>query len=244
MKFKCLVVVLVCLNTLSALAANKKAASESMELVPTFWAAFMRGNVVVNGQKADIQRDTWDYYKDLSMGGSLELALRNRSMVVIGSVDYFDNISSDVITGGQEGRLETSEMIGCIAIGYPFAPPGGKTTFDALFGFQWQEMENQLTVNGTKNRSKTDIYDSVIMFRIKTQLGGKLFLNVPLSFGLSYLGESDFVYDAGLQLVYQFTKTFDARAGYRISGYDYQEDANNKWDYYQQGYTLGLGLTF
>lgn len=243
MKLKFIVLGLLCLNTFSALAAGKKS-NESLELAASAWGGFMRGNVVVNGQKADVQRDTWDYFEDLSVGGSLELALRNSSMVLIGSVDYFDTISSDVISGGQPGTLDSSEIVGCIAVGYPFAPVGGKTTFDALFGFQWQEVENQLTVNGKKNSSKVEVYDPVVMLRIKTQLGGKLFLNVPLSFGLSYLGESDFVYDAGLQLLYQLTNTFDVRAGYRISGYDYQEDANNKWDYYVQGYTLGIGMTF
>ena len=225
-------------------AAGKPAPKETMELVPTFWAAFMRGNVVVNGRKADIQRDTWDYFDDLAMGGSAEVALRNSSMVVIGSVDYFDNISSDVVSGGQPGTLETTDMVGCLAVGIPFAPPGGATTFDALVGLQWQKMENELKVNGVVSRGKADIYDPVIMFRIKTKFGKKLFVNIPLSFGVGYLGESEFVYDAGLQLVYQLNKAFDVRAGYRISGSDYQDSDNEKWDTYVQGYTLGLGMTF
>lgn len=205
----------------------------------------MRGDVVVNGQKAVIHRDTWDYYQDLSVGGSLELVLRNQSMVVLGAIDYFDGMSSDVTVGSQTGTLETSEMIGVIAAGYPFAPPGGKTTFDALFGLQWQQMENDLKVDGgNKQSAKADVLDPVVMVRIKTQLGGKLFINIPLSLGVSYLGDSELVYDAGMQLLYRLTDTFDVRAGYRISSFDYQEDANQKWDYYQQGYTLGLGMTF
>jgi hypothetical protein len=241
MKIKILVLVMLCMHSFAA----KKAAKESMELVPTYWAAFMRGDVMVNGSKVGINRDTWDYYSDLAPGGSLELALRNSSMVVLGYVDYLDGISSDVSSGSQSGTLKTTEIVGCLAVGYPFAPPGGKTTFDALVGLQGVRMENELKLNGSSpESSSTDVYDPVVMFRIKTQLGNKLYINIPLSFGVSFLGDSEMVYDAGLQLMYQFTKTFDVRAGYRISGSDYQEDANNKWDSYVQGYTLGLGMTF
>lgn len=244
MKLKFIIAVMLCLSSLSALAAAKKSA-ESMELVPSVWGAFMRGDVVVNGKKAEVHRDTWDYYKDLSVGGSLELALRNQSMVVVGAIDYFDDISSAVTVGSQAGTLETSEMVGVIAVGYPFAPVGEKTTFDALFGLQWQQMKNNLKLDGGDTESaKTEVYDPVVMVRIKTQLGSKLYINIPLSFGLSYLGDSEMVYDAGVQLLYQFTDTFDVRAGYRVSSFDYQEDANQKWDYYVQGYTLGLGVTF
>ena len=61
----------------------------------------MRGVVVVDGQEAKIQRDAGDIYGDLSYGGSLELVLRNRSMVMLGSFDYFDSFSSDVTVNGQ-----------------------------------------------------------------------------------------------------------------------------------------------
>lgn len=243
MKIKLVVSVVVCMSVFSAGAAVQS--GEAMELSASVWAAFMRGNMVVNGQKAEVHRDTWDYYKDLSVGGSLELGLRNQSMVVLGAVDYFDGMSSDITVGSQAGTLETSEMVGVLAVGYPFSPVGGNTTFDALVGLQWQQVENDLKMTGGgKQSAKTDVLDPVLMVRIKTQLGNKLFIGIPLSIGVSYLGESDMIYDAGLQLQYQLTDTFDIRAGYRISSFDYQEDANQKWDYYVQGYTLGLGLTF
>lgn len=242
MKIKILIVFLVCISSLSARAAAKS--GEALELTASAWGAFMRGDVVVNGQKVAVQRETWDYYSDLAVGGSLELALRNSSMVLMGYFDYFDNISSDVSAGSQKGTLETSEMVGCIAVGYPLAPIGGPTTFDLLVGLQGLRMENELKINGTKQTSSTDVYDPVFMLRFKTQLGNKLYVSLPVTFGLSYLGDSELVYDVGLQLLYQLTDTFDVRGGYRISGFDYQEDNSNKWDYYVQGYTLGVGMTF
>lgn len=241
MKLKFILAVMLCLNALSAGAAN----NESMELVPSVWAAWMRGNVVVNGQNAKIIRESEDYFDNLALGGSLEFVLRNNKMVLLGSVDYFDNISSDVMVGSQRGTLETSEIIGCVAVGYPFVPASGNMTFDFLVGLQGLRMDNVLKLSGSGSESSsTDVYDPVMMLRIKLLLGSKLYLNVPLAFGVSYLGESELFYDAGVQLLYKVSDTFDVRAGYRISGYDYQDDANNKWDFYQQGYTLGLGATF
>jgi len=216
-----------------------------MELVPSVWAAWMRGNVVVNGQQANIIRESGDYFDNLSLGGSVELVLRNNKMVILGSVDYFDNIESDVMVVDQPGTLETSEIIGCIAIGYPLAPPSRKMNIDALVGLQGMRMDNELKLIGSESQSgSTDVYDLVMMLRIKLLLANKLYLNIPLSLGGPYLGESDLVYDAGAQLLYKLTDKFDIRAGYRISGYDYQGNANNKWEFYQQGYTLGLGILF
>jgi hypothetical protein len=241
MNLKILVVVMLCLNALSAGAAK----NESMELVPSVWGAWMRGNVVVNGQNAKIGREADNYFEDLSLGGSAELILRNKKMVLLGSVDYFDNILSDVTVGSKTGTLETTEIIGCIAIGYPLAPPSRKMNFDLLVGLQGLRMDNALKLDGdSPENARTDVFDTVMMLRIKMMLGNKLYLNIPLSLGGIYLGESELVYDVGAQLLYKVTDKFDVRAGYRISGYEYQEDANNKWDFYQQGFTLGLGIAF
>lgn len=240
MKAKMVLVALLGLNALSAVAAE----TEGMELSGNAWAAWMRGNMVVNGQYAQVVRDSGNYFEDLSVGGTLELALRNNKMVLLGYVDYFDPISSDVMVGNQAGTLDTSEILGCIAVGYPLAPPGGKSTFDIFIGFQGMRVDNELWVGGGVQNASTDVYDSVLMLRSKMQLGTKFYLYIPLSFGLSFMGESELVYDAGLQLSFQATKNLDVRAGYRISGFKYQEDTLNHWDFYQQGYTLGLGLTF
>jgi len=231
------------LLALCACSANA-AETEGMELSANAWAAWMRGDVTVNGQSARIVRDSDNYFEDLSVGGTLELSLRNSKMVLMGYVDYFDPLASDVVVANQPGTLDTAEIVGCIAVGVPLAPPGGKSTFDVLAGLQGVRMENELMVGGATQNASTDVFDPVIMLRAKMQLGNKLYLYIPLSFGLSYVGDSELVYDAGLQVLFQATKSLDVRAGYRISGFDYREDANNKWNFYQQGYTLGLGLTF
>jgi hypothetical protein len=241
MKMKILVVGILCLNTLSAVAAAKKG-DESMELAPSVWAAWMRGSIVVDGQKAEVARDADDYFSNLNYGYSVELMLRNTKMVLLGFVDYFDPISSDVTVSGQEGALDSSEIIGCIAVGYPLG--SGTSTVDILVGLQTLRLDNELKISGGASYSgSTDIYDAVLMLRVKKELFSNFYINIPLSIGGTYLSDSEFVYDAGVQLLYQFGENFDVRAGYRISGYDFSEDANAT-DFYQQGYTLGLGITF
>ncbi|MDF7799685.1 hypothetical protein P4C99_09420 [Pontiellaceae bacterium B1224] len=239
MKIKILLLVMLCVN---AFAAQKKASSEELEFVVSGWAAWMRGAVIVNGQKAKVHRDSEDYFNDLNYGGSGELILRNSSMVLLGAVDYFDNISSDVTVNGQQGSLDSSELIGCIAVGYPLG--SGYSTMDFFIGLQTLRMDNTLQVTGsTKQSQSTDIYDVVFMMRLKQELFSNCYLNIPLSLGGGYLSDSEFVYDVAVQLMYQFGDSFDVRAGYRISGYDFSEDASAT-DFYQQGYTLGLGMTF
>ena len=238
MKIKLLLAAILCLNALSAVAA----ANEGLNLVPSVWAAWMRGSMNVDGQTAEVARDADDYFDNLNYGYSLELVLRNNQMVLLGFVDYFDPLSSDVTVGSEEGTLDSSEIIGCIAIGYPLG--SGKSTLDVLVGFQTLRLDNELRLSGgTSYRDSSVVYDAMVLVRIKQELFSNLFLNIPLSIGGTYLSDSEFVYDAGVQLLYQFTDNIDVRVGYRISGYDFSEDANNK-DFYQQGYTLGLGITF
>jgi hypothetical protein len=231
----------VSLLGLSALSFGATA-SDSLDMAVSGWAGWMRGNVVVNGQNAKIHRDAEDYFGDLNYGGSAELSIKNSSMVLLGSVDYFDSISSDITVGSQAGTLESSEIIGCIAVGYPMG--SGTTTFDVLVGLQILDMDNKLELNGSSpQRESEDAYDVVLMVRYKQELFSSFYINVPLSIGGSYLSDSEFVYDAAVQFLYMFGDSFDVRAGYRISGYDFSDKAGAT-DFYQQGYTLGIGMTF
>lgn len=239
MKIKFILAGLLCLNALSAAAAAKK---EEMILVPSAWAAWMRGSMNVDGQQANIVRESDDYFGNMDYGFSGELVLRNNQMVLLGFVDYFDSVSSDVTVGSQKGTLDSSEIIGCIAIGQPLS--SGKSTVDILVGLQTLRLDNVLAISGGPSYSDhTVVYDVVLMLRIKQELLSNLYLNIPLSIGGLYLGDSEFVYDAGVQLLYQLTDKFDVRAGYRIAGYDLSEGSGST-DFYQQGYTLGLGIVF
>lgn len=238
MKIKFLLAAMLCLNTFYGVAT----ANESMDLVPSVWAAWMRGSMNVEGQKAEVVREADDYFGNLNYGYSLELALRNSQMVLLGFVDYFDPLTSEVTVGGAPGTLDSSEIIGCIAVGYPMG--SGTSTMDFLIGIQTLRLENELKMTGGASYSdSTDIYDAVLMLRIKQELFSNLYINIPLSIGGGYLSDSEFVYDAGVQLLYQFGNTIDLRVGYRISGFDFSEDADAT-DFYQQGYTAGVGITF
>lgn len=240
MKIKIVVAVLLCMNALSMRAAAQ--GGESMDLVPSVWAAWMRGSMNVDGQQAKVVRKGDDYFENLDYGYSLELSLRNSQMVLLGFVDYFDPLTSEVTVDGAPGTLESSEIIGGLAVGYPMG--SGTSTLDVLFGFQTLRLDNDLYITGGASYSdSSDIYDAVVMVRIKQQLFSNLYVHIPLSMGGTYLSDSQFVYDAGIQLLYKFGKTIDLRAGYRITGFDFSDDADAT-DFYQQGYTAGVGITF
>lgn len=235
MKTKILLALILGLNIPAAFA------QESMGVAASGWAGWMRGDVVVDGQTAKVQRDSDNYFDDLDYAYALELTLRNSSMVVLGSFDYYDSISSEVTVNGASGSLDSSENIYCLALGYPMG--SGSTTFDFLVGLQVLDMENKLNVGGTISKDDATMYDAVAMVRYQQELFSGFYLNIPLSIGGGYLSDSQFVYDAGLQLMYQFGSSFDVRVGYRISGYDFSEDTPAS-DFYQQGYTATLGITF
>ena len=238
MKIKFLIASMVCVGTFLSVAE----AAEEMSLTPSVWAGWMRGSMTVDGQKAKVSRASDEYFSDLDIGYSGELILRNDEMVVLGFIDYFDPMSANVKVGGQKGELDSSQLIGGLAIGYPFG--SGSSTFDVLVGLQTVQLDNDLEMFGGATYSeKEEVYDAVLMVRIKQELFSNFFINIPLTIGGGYLSESEFVYDAGVQLLYQFGDSLDVRAGYRIAGYDFG-DSSDSTDFYQQGYTLGLGLNF
>ncbi|VGO17319.1 hypothetical protein PDESU_05915 [Pontiella desulfatans] len=229
---------MLCLNAFSAVAAT----GEKMELVPSVWVGWMRGNMNVQGQEAKVVRASDDYFGDLDYGFSAELVLRNQQMVLLGLVDYIETISSEVKVGNEKGTLDSSEIVGCIALGYPLG--SGKSTVDFLIGLQTLRLDNDLKLAGGDAYSDgPTVYDVMWMLRIKQELFSNFYLNVPLAIGGTYLSDSEFVYDAGVQLLYQVNGKIDVRAGYRITGYDFSEDADST-DFYQQGYTLGVGIIF
>ncbi|WP_372808936.1 hypothetical protein [Pontiella sp.] len=237
MKTKKILAAILCLNAFSAVAET----TDEMELAASVWGAWMRGSVNVDGQQAKVERSAINYI-DMDYGYSLELALRNSKLVLLGYLDYFDPISSDVSVGLKEGTLDSSELNGGIAIGFPMG--SGNSTLDFLIGLQMLRMDNDLDLKGGSSYSESaNVYDAVLMMRYKQELFSNLYLNIPLLIGGTYLSDSEFVYDAGVQLLYQLGTTLDIRAGYRISGYDFDED-EDATDFYQQGYTLGIGLTF
>jgi hypothetical protein len=120
----------------------------------------------------------------------------------------------------------------------------GTPTFDVLVGLQYLDMDNTLELTGGSPESESDtVYDMVLMVRYKQELFSNFYINIPLAIGGGSLSDSEFVYDAAVQLLYQFGDSFDVRAGYRIAGYDFSEDTDAT-DFYQQGYTLGVGMTF
>lgn len=234
-------ILLTALVGISVWSAEAADSAEALELTASGWAGWMRGSVVVDGHKAKIHRDSMNYFGDLDFGYGGEVALRNSSMILMGSYEFYEGIVSDVTSGGTKGTLESGENIWSAAIGYPLG--SGSSTFDFLVGLQSLSMDNKLKLGGTEYKDSETLYDAVVMLRIKQELFSNFYLNIPLMIGGGYLSDSEFLYDAGLQLMYQFGSTFDLRIGYRITGYDFS-DSTPATDFYQQGYTAAIGFAF
>ena len=227
----------------AGIGETEAAGSESMEVSLNGWYAGLRGDLTVNGYHTHFVQEAGDLFQDLDLGGSLSILARNNKMIWLGSIDYFKSISSEVMVGNQPGTLETEEMIGLLAAGWPLSASGG-TSVDFLAGIQILRMDNELKlVGGTTSSSDADLYDPVIILLVRQQLGDRLQIYVPLSIG-GYLGDADLLYSAELQLQFQATDRFDVRGGYRVVGYDYEANASNALEYFQAGWVLGVGARF
>lgn len=232
--------VLLCAGAITVQAQEK---GWEFEVVPYGWFCGFRGDVTVQGNDTHFVAELEDLFKNLEFAGSLEAVARNQNVVLVGSMDYFI-LNSDVEVGpaATPGTLETTESLGLIAIGYPMRV-SEKVNTDFLLGFQALRMDNDLTSSAGNGSSSINVYDPLILLRIRAQLAKKLYLYAPLAVG-GYAGDSDLVYDAQLQFQYLFTKNVDARLGYRIVGYDFYENDWDNLDFYQAGWTLGIGIRF
>jgi hypothetical protein len=125
---------------------------------------------------------------------------------------------------------------------------GQRAFLDVIGGVRYWSVDSEMSLGAgvlpaAKRSNKEDWFDPLVGFKGLTPLWeSKFFISGALAIGGFGLG-SDFVWDANLNLGYQWTQGFSTTLGYRYLDVDY-EKGDFLYDVAQQGPVLALSWRF
>jgi hypothetical protein len=211
------------------------------EVTPYVWATGMNGDVTARNREAGFDYSFNDIVKYVDKGGGVLGGAQYDRWVFWGQVDYFQ-LSNDLNTPAG-GKLTVDLTIATAAVGYQFDGWSKGQTFDVMIGEQHTRLTTETTFNaiGTFDNKRT-LNDTVLVLRPSIPLSENWRFNPALAYGK---GDSDSTYTLWPQFQYHFTKTWEARIGYRRLHYSVENDSGSeKLNITLSGPVLGIGATF
>jgi len=222
----------------------------NFEVTPYIWYAGLEGDVTVDGQKTDFEKDASDLFKAVEAGGSLRIGASYDRLVFGALVDAFSLNTDEMDVEDQPagGRMESDLLMIEGMVGYRVDGWSEGQSFVIGVGARRLDMDMDLEVFGKGTRSKeTEVVDGMLfvlpsMPVLPSMIEGLRF-NPVLAIGA---GDSDLAYEMFPQFQYQITENLAARFGYRTVGWKFKGDENedNELNVRLAGLIAGIGLTW
>jgi hypothetical protein len=247
----CVVLISLCLS-LSAHAETPSSDKWEFQLAPYAWLAGQNGKVATfpSGRPVDIDVDFYDDIRG-NINGALMLVSEARKghCGVLMDIAYTD-IEFENPTPGPFFSSVSSRTKSWIvsAAGLYRLTDMEKGFLDVLGGLRYWSVESELSLGAglwpaQMVTNKEDWVDPIIGIKGLSSLGESKFYTsgafVVGGFGVG----SDLMWDANLNLGYQWTTGFSTTIGYRYLDVDYEKDAF-LYDVAQDGLILGLSWRF
>lgn len=222
----------------------------SFELTPYVWYAGLEGDITVDGQKADFEKDASDLFDAAEAGISVRFKAEYNRIVLGGLIDYF-SLSTDELDVEDRpagGRLDTEMLMSEVMVGYRVDGFSEGQNFIIGVGVRNLSIENdgELAEGGTFANER-DVTDAMLYVLpnlpvFPSHIDGLTF-NPWLGIGA---GDSDLAYELFPQFQYHATEHLALRFGYRTVGWKFKDDNNddNELNISLSGLILGVGVTF
>ena len=221
-------------------------------LAPYAWLAGQKGTIATQPGLPAAGVDI-DFYDDIvgNINGALLLAgeARKGELGVVFDVAYTDIEDDDVTSGPFYSSLNSRTKTWMVsAAGFYRLMQQDRAFLDGLVGLRYWSVDSSLKFGAgilpaTERSNREDWVDPFIGIKGLTPIGSSdFFINGALALGGFGVG-SDFMWDAMLNLGYQWTATFSTTLGYRYLDVDYDED-DFLYDVYQDGLVVGLSWRF
>lgn len=240
-----------------ALVESNSGEKWEFQLAPYAWLAGQKGTVATlpGLPAADIDVD---FYDDIlgNINGALMLVgeARKGRFGLVMDVTYTDIEMEDPTPLGifySSMISRTKSWMWSVAGLYRLV--GKQHQFlDVIGGFRYWSVDSELTLKGAafpgvfpeqSISNKEDWVDPLIGFKGLTPIGeSKFFVSGGVVIG-GFGAGSDFMWDANINLGYQWTKGFSTTVGYRYLDVDYEKD-DFLYDVAQDGLVLGLSWRF
>lgn len=221
-------------------------------IAPYAWLAGQKGDIATQPGWPASEVDV-DFYDDIlgNINGSLSLIgeARKGRYGVVADIDYSDIEDEDATPGPFFSSLNVRTKTWIVSAGGLYRLIQQDRAFlDAMAGLRYWSVDSTLEFGAailpaTERSNREDWVDPFIGLKGLVPLGtSKFFINGALSMGGFGVG-SDFMWDAMINLGYQWTPMFSTTIGYRYMAVDFDED-DFLYDVSQQGLLLGLAWRF
>lgn len=237
---------------LSAYAESNGSDKWNFQLAPYAWLAGQKGKVGTLPPLPPADIDV-DFYDDIlgNINGAIMLvgeARKGRYGLVM-DVAYTDIEAEESTPGPFFSTIKSGTKSWIIsAAGLYRLVERERAFLDVVGGIRYWSVDSELSLSagliGSREISnKEDWVDPLIGLKGLVPIGeSKFFVSGAFVLGGFGVG-SDFMWDANINLGYQWTKGFSTTFGYRYLDVDYEND-DFKYDVAQDGLVLGLSWRF
>jgi len=255
-----IVIMLVALSTMVLCSPTHAESNDTdkwnFQLAPYAWLAGQKGKVASLPPLPPADIDV-DFYDDIlgNIKGALMLVgeARKGRFGIVMDVAYTDIETEDptplgIFYSAVNSRTK-SWMVSAAGL-YRLVERQNRF-LDAIGGARYWSVDSELTLKGPlspflserSQSNREDWVDPIIGLKGLTPIGeSKFFVSGAFVIG-GFGAGSDFMWDALINLGYQWTKGFSTTIGYRYLDVDYEDDGF-LYDVAQQGLTLGLSWRF
>ena len=241
------------LFSFAAHAEEKNSGKWHFQLAPYAWLAGQEGTVATlpGLPPADIDVNFWDdILGNINLAGMLVAEARRGRYGLVADIVYNDIETKDPTPYGVlYSAVDSQTKSWMVSVAGLYRLVERESRFlDVIGGFRYWSVDSELTLKAgaLPERSvsnKEDWFDPLIGLKGFTPIGtSKFFVSGAFAMGGFGMG-SDFMWDASVNLGYQWTEGFATTIGYRYLDVDY-EDGDFIYDVSQDGLTLGLSWRF
>ena len=239
------------MNTPPAFSAGTQESWE-FHLAPYAWLAGQSGKVATLPGLPPADVDI-DFYDDIlgNLNGALMLVgqARKGPFGISADIAYTDIESDSALRGDYFTTLTSQTTSWMISLaGFYRLFENDRFHVDGLGGARYWSVDSQLALSGGPLGSysvgeRESWVDPVIGVKGMSKLGDTRFFLSGFAMIGGFGVSSDFMWDANINLGYQWTETFSTTIGYRYLNVDYEND-DFLYDVSQDGILLGLSWRF
>ena len=230
-----------------------------VEVTPYFWAAALRGDVMVKGLDSKINMSFLDLVQYLDVGGMAHMEAWKGNWGIFTDGMYMKLSATGDATGQRVGLIGGNvkieewivELGGFYRVGQ-WTPDERKVTLDVLGGGRYWDLKGTLNFSAPtigfafdKSGSK-DWVDPFIGLRMTANLTRDFYFQARGDIGGFGVG-SDFSWNASGVFGYSFTPSANAWLGYRAMMVNYESGSGFsqfKYDVTMYGPMMGVGFRF
>lgn len=237
---------------LTAILSAATAAAQADEpwhfqIAPYVWAAGLDGDIATlpGVPAASVEAGFTDILENLDVAFMIAGEAHNGRFGIFGDIFYVDLEATGSVPGPLYSTVKLeSQTAFATAAGFWRLWSDDRASLDVMAGARFWSVDTELalgagTLPATTVSHDEDWVDPLIGFKARGTLGGgRFFQSLGILFGGFDVG-SDLMWDANVNIGYQWTDGFSTSIGYRYLAVDFS-DGGFLYDVVQQGPTLAL----